>query len=295
MRCSLISLLFACSSSSGPHLGGPCPCDDGAICDMTDPGGPVCISSTGDLDGDGIPNGMDFCEHMPGGMYDEDNDGIGDECDPCPIAPPPATPDPDGDAVDSPCDPDPQTPGDKIILFDGFHDLAATWKATTPAAWMIEGGEVVATLDTIGSEDYLKMPVQAEPNFAVEASYRVDKLETSASTHVISVSATDPRPAGVASFECGVAQADSSSSGVVDLQTNEGTTSTPTARGFQTQSLYKVGAYATRGNVGCTVIGDGTPLGATQLSITPDALATVALGARAVTARFQWVLVVGRD
>jgi len=93
VRLALVLALAACDGAS-VSTGGTCsvtaPCASGSICDLTDPAGPVCISATGDLDGDGIPNGKDFCEHEAGGAHDEDNDGIGDDCDPCPIAKPPA-------------------------------------------------------------------------------------------------------------------------------------------------------------------------------------------------------------
>src|SRR5438105_2394132 len=82
-----VVFLLGCGSA---HLGAPCsqthPCGDDEVCDLTDPNGPICIDANGDLDGDGIPNRLDHCNHMPGGEFDEDQDGLGDECDPCPIA-----------------------------------------------------------------------------------------------------------------------------------------------------------------------------------------------------------------
>lgn len=295
MRYALLALLLACDGAM--TTGGPCsataPCGAGAICDLTDPAGPICISATGDIDGDGIPNGKDFCEHQAGGAHDEDNDGLGDECDPCPIAKPPATPDPDGDAVDSPCDPDPDTPGDKILLFDGFNDpLGSNYVATTPGAWRVQGGELVVT--NIASQEYLRTNVAEVQNMAIEASYRIDRLETGATTHLVAVHAHDPRPAGVASFECGVVHADSGTGDVVDLETNQNTSTTHAlGSAFNSASLYTAAAYASGNNVGCTVIGDGASLGAVQAPVTADAEPSVALTARAVTARFQWLLVVG--
>jgi hypothetical protein len=296
VRFALLLALAGCSGDAS--TGGPCsvtqPCGAGAVCDMTDPSGPTCISATGDIDGDGIPNGKDFCEHAPGGAHDEDNDGIGDECDPCPIAKPPATPDPDGDAVDSPCDPDPRTPGDKILLFDGFSDgLGSSWTPTTAASWTAVGGELIVS--NAPNQEYLRTTVAMTQTLAIEASYRIDKLETGATTHLVAVHAHDPRPAGVASLECGVVHADSGTGDVVDLETNQNISST-TAMGsaFDVAALYEAAAYDSGNTVGCTVIGDGRGLGAVQAPVTPDAVPSIALTARAVTARFQWVLVVGR-
>ena len=263
---------------------------------MTDPGGPVCISASGDLDGDGIPNGQDFCEHVAGGRYDEDLDGIGDDCDPCPIAPPPAQPDPDGDAVDSPCDPDPNTPGDHILLFDGFigDALDPRWKPTTPAAWSVLGGEAIADLAAVSSEDYLATNPGEAAHFAIEASYRVDQLEPATPTHLVAIHASDPRPAGVAQLECGIVHSDLGTGQVLDLETNVNTSSTAVTGGFDSASLYELAAYSSAGEVGCTAIGDGAGLGVVQAPITADALATAALAAQGVKVRYQWVLVVGR-
>lgn len=297
----VLLVLSACgASTSPPSTGGPCgpkqPCGAGAVCDMTDPAGPTCIDASGDLDGDGIPNGEDFCEHAPGGRYDEDLDGIGDDCDPCPVAPPPAQPDPDGDAVDSPCDPDPRTPGDKILLFDGFNGAAldARWKPTTPAAWSVVGGEAVADLSALATEDYLATNPGEAVHFAIEASYRIDQLEASSPTHLVAVHAADPRPAGVAQLECGPVRSDQGSGDILDLETNVNVASTSIPNAFASASLYELAAYSSSGQVGCTEIGDGHGLGAVQAPITPDSLATAALGAQGVKARFQWILVVGR-
>ncbi len=272
-------------------------CGTGQICDHTDPSGiPTCLPADGDLDGDGIPNSMDFCDHMPGGATDEDGDGIGDVCDACPIAPPPASPDPDGDAVDSPCDPDPHTAGDQILFFDGFNNgLDPGWKPTTASAWTLEGGEMVVSLAGIPSADYLQMGVIAKTNLAVEASYRIDNVETSSTDHFVIVGGSDPRPAGIATMQCGLDHNDTAMSEQVNLQTNLAGAQSPATNAFNTASLYEIGAYASGTTVGCTALGDGNAIGVVQAQISPDSLTSIALGARGVTARYQWVLVVGRD
>lgn len=292
-------VLAGCGGGGDSTLGKPCslkmPCATDEICDMTDANGPVCISVNGDLDGDGIPNGQDYCEHAAGGRYDEDRDGIGDECDPCPIAPPPATPDPDGDAVDSPCDPDPHTPGDTILMFDGFNSptIDPRWKATTPSAWTAVGGEIVVDLTSVATEDYLTTNSGTANHFAVLAGYYVDGTVSSSSTHIVGIHATDPRPAGVAQFECSVNHNDLGNGEVIVVQTNMNFASSPVMGGFESASLYELAAYSDQGSVGCSGIKDNGPLGATQAAITPDALATAALAARSVKARFEWILVVG--
>jgi len=297
----LLLLAGACTASSGGEpLGGSCshavPCATGGVCDYTAVDGPICIDAEADTDGDGLINAIDHCPNVPGGLYDEDNDGIGDDCDKCPIAPPPAVPDPDGDDVDSPCDPDPNTPGDHILFFDGFQGsaLGSAWIAAgDPTLWTPEGGELVVDSD-VPAEQYLTINVAPQPNFAVETSYRVDELETSATTHTVATRALDSRPAGTAVFECGAVDSDVAISEVVALQTDVNSTSHPAEiPAFASASLYESAAYASGPSVGCTVIGDNMAVGTTQSAITPSSLGQVSLGVRAVTARFEWVLVVG--
>ena len=304
---AVVALLAGCSANTddgGAALGEKCDlktkCASGGVCDYT-LAAPICIDANADTDGDGLINMIDHCPDGPGGMYDEDQDGIGDDCDKCPIAKPPAVPDPDGDDVDSPCDPDSDTPGDKILLFDGFNGatLGSNWAPdqTSIGAWTIEGGELVVRLPTQGDQAYLTTQVVPDPNVAVQTSYRVDSLATGSPLHSVTTLGIDSRPAGVAQFECGAVKSDTGSQGeVVDLNTDLATVSNPSiVPAFNSAALYRSAAYASGNTVECVVIGDNMQLAAMQSTITPDALGTVKLSARAVTARFQWVLVVGRS
>jgi len=231
-----------------------------------------------------------------GGRYDEDKDGVGDDCDKCPIAPPHDTLDSDGDGVESPCDPAPTEPGDEIIYFDGFNGaLAAEWKAMTPAAWTAGDGEVTANLSAVSAEDSLSRIVPGKTNVAVEIGYKVDRVENSSPRHLVAVYADDPRPAGTATVQCGVARADSSTADLVFVQTNSGTMSQMTVDPvLLTTKTYRASAYMSSARAGCVVIANNMQLGIVQASITPDDLSTIALNAQSVTARFQYVLVVGR-
>jgi hypothetical protein len=292
----LLVALLGCGGS-GSSLGDACSltdeCAEG-VCDFTAPDGPECISATGDLDGDGIPNDKDFCQHAMGGESDEDRDGIGDDCDRCPIAAPRAEPDPDGDNVDSPCDPDPRTAGDEILLFDNFGStLNARWKPTTASAWQVKGGELVATLSAVSDQEYLATNVIGKSNISIEASYRIDKLEPIYPQHLVALKMSDPRPAGTASAQCGVTKADTGTNELVVIETNQGAMNQIVTGAFDTADLYRAGAYVSGTKAGCSVIGNGTPLGTVQATLTPDQLSTISLTARAVTVRFQYVLVVG--
>jgi hypothetical protein len=287
---------IGCGSST---LAGPCsltaPCNEGEVCDHTAEGGAVCIPGDGDVDGDGLANNKDFCQHAPGGEFDEDKDGAGDECDRCPIAPPRANPDTDGDMVDAPCDPAPTEAGDEILFFDGFgKGLSANWKPTTAGAWTAANGELTVNLSAVGTQDYLQHNVIGKSNVAIEAGYRVDRVENSATRHLVAVYADDPRPAGTAQVQCGVSRADASAADIVVVQTNAGSMSQPTVDpALLTTKFYRAGAYVSGTRAGCSVIADNSPLGTVQATITADDLSSIALTAQAITVRFQYVIVVG--
>jgi hypothetical protein len=90
------------------------------------PGGDATLSIV-DRDGDGIADASDNCPDVANpDQGNEDGDAFGDACDPCPIDTNNA--DPDGDGVGGICDPHPNTPGDKIVMFEGFHrGIPPTW------------------------------------------------------------------------------------------------------------------------------------------------------------------------
>jgi hypothetical protein len=293
--------LAACGASTvGDDDVGPCsltePCANGSVCDFTAEAGPICISAEGDLDGDGLTNDKDFCQHAMGGQYDEDGDGVGDDCDRCPIAPPRPTPDSDNDMVDAPCDPAPTEDGDEILLFDGFTTagLDPRWKPTTAAAWSQPGGEAIVRLDSVTTQEYLATTVVGKDSVAVETSFRVDKVESTATQHLVGVYADDPRPAGAAQMQCYVTKADTDGIERVVVETNAGAMNQITSGAFDSANLYRAGGYVTGTKAGCSILSNGNPLGTVQANITPDQLASIALTARAATVRFQYVIVVGR-
>jgi hypothetical protein len=287
-------ILLIALAGCGAHNPGTCdqkhPCDDGFVCDFTDPAGPSCIDADGDLDGDGIANRDDHCPRGPGGLYDEDGDGLGDDCDPCPIAPPPAVPDDDGDDVDSPCDPDPHTPGDKIAAFSGFQTLPDNWTQRTPGAWVVMGGEVVVTPPTTATET-LTIPLSVPSNkLAILTAYRIDQVD-GGTEHDVDVTAADPRPAGGTTLLCGGQRTLNGDS--LQLVTTEGGGSKPLTDLFNTASLYEVVAKAENASAACAVVADHD-MGAVSATISGDTLTQAGLSVHGATARFGYVLVISR-
>ena len=151
MRVAPLLALAACYSPSAPS-GVPCApevrgarCPDGQVCieeicrapgDVVDAGAddaPRIDGPPGDSDGDGVADGDDGCPDTPDPQqFDEDGDQLGDACDPCPIFADATPTDIDGDGVQDECDPNPATPGDKLVVFEGFN-------AGMPTGWLSEG------------------------------------------------------------------------------------------------------------------------------------------------------------
>ena len=290
----LSTALVACSGG-GTQPGDSCdaklPCDNGQICDLTNPGGSVCLDGSGDVDSDGIPNDKDFCEHMNGGKYDEDGDGIGDECDACPIAKPPATPESDGDGVDSPCDPDPRTPGDKIVVFNGFNEaLPSTWTAS--AAWQVKGGEAVMTPTSPGTFEQVSVRLTVpSSHMAILASYRIDRIADGATSSDAGVFGITRLPLGNITATCG-----GSRSGALDtlqLTTDAAQVSNPQTNLFDSTSLYRVAEQVNGGTANCVIAADKEN-GAVQGSTGGNPLSEVGLTTRGATVRFPYILVVAR-
>ncbi|MDB4956304.1 MAG: hypothetical protein JWO36_3873 [Myxococcales bacterium] len=124
--------------------------------------------SPSDVDGDGIPNTSDNCPTKSNAnQADEDNDTLGDVCDPCPWSGTTAdNHDSDGDGVGDGCDPRPNVVGDRIVLFEGFAGGVLPPGAMAVGPWMFSGG----TASTVsGPQSTLVWPIpitSAETVFA---------------------------------------------------------------------------------------------------------------------------------
>jgi hypothetical protein len=101
-------------------------------CETTCPGdllclGHMCLAPDGDKDSDTVPNAIDNCALAENrDQHDEDRDGLGDVCDPCPHIDGGAE-DSDGDRVGDDCDPQPRVAKEQWVLFDPFTSSGLQW------------------------------------------------------------------------------------------------------------------------------------------------------------------------
>ncbi len=301
MLSALWAGLAACGAmtSTSTHIGGPCDasnkCGDGQICDRTNQGGQMCIDANGDIDGDGIPNGKDFCEHMAGGANDEDGDGIGDECDACPIAPPPAQAESDGDAVTAPCDPDTRTPGDRILLFNGFNAAVAG----ASAAWTFQNGEAIMTPSAPGTVEQLTFPLAAtSSHIAIFTAYQIDTGSATTPLADAGVGSKTILPLGTSAIQCGGSRSSGTDQVLVfQIDTSGGTTQDSKAitTAFDPTAKYRVVEQLDGATANCAVAGATMAnSGAIQLATDGSTPTNAVLYARGATVRFSYILVVGQ-
>ena len=267
------------------------PCGDASTCSVTHTtdGSGECIAKGEDLDSDGLPNEMDFCNAGAGGQYDEDRDLIGDDCDRCPIASPPASPDPDDDEVDAPCDPDSREPGDQIVVFEGFRNgIPATWTKT--GTWEQRGGDAVVT-STAEVALTTALPLTTS-KMALLIQYRVDGVDPGAASPFIGLIARDQRPASNAVVRCG-SQRTTAVGDALALEGSGGGMSAPVSNAFNSASLYSVALRLQGISAQCAMIADETQVAA-EASTSGEALTQAGLFVRGGTARFAYVLAIQR-
>jgi hypothetical protein len=295
VRALAFSVLGLAASACSPTLGDSCslddPCEVG-VCNLSGSGDPVCVDEDSDLDGDGLPNKSDFCNEQPGGAFDEDGDGRGDDCDACPIAPPPAQPDGDTDGVDSPCDPDPTMDGNRITVFQGFNDaLPLTWRSEG-GMWEARGGEARFTSVDPNAVAILTAPLPISSNhLATQASYRVDRINTAATQNLAGLTAIDRRPAGITTITCSGVRNGSVDSLVVNSIAGNMTKQFTSL--FDPAGLYRI-AQRIEGASGSCAMRANTQEGGVLATIPSEAPTEAGLSVSGADVRFQYLIVVQR-
>jgi hypothetical protein len=281
----LVCILVACADSPDIPCDAHQACAAGQICDVEATGGtPMCIDEAGDEDGDGVRNAVDLCLHQAGGMFDEDGDRIGDECDRCPISPPPLVPDSDNDAVDSPCDPNPYIPGDKIVFFDGFHTPSNRWNLNRP--YHMADGDLIYTPPNATNVEHRTTGIPRTRDLVAFTEYRIDEIAPDA--HEVDVTITAPD----LGIYCGGQRSDSKD--LLYLQLGSRSETGPVARKlFDPQTSYLIRQRFDGETSSCSFKApDGIGLIAGRTDREFSGL--VGLRARGATVRFGFVLVVAQ-
>ena len=107
----------------------------GGACSTSCPGDQICVSGTcrdSPLDASPVIDTVELCPDP----HDEDQDGVGDACDPCPhVASASPHADQDMDGVGDACDPQPAIAKQAWVLFDPFVTKRAEWTDSSAATF----------------------------------------------------------------------------------------------------------------------------------------------------------------
>jgi hypothetical protein len=129
-----------------------------------------------DRDNDTVIDALDNCPDVVNpDQADEEADGVGDLCDPCP--PFEGNDDGDGDGVGGACDPNPDTPGDRMVSFAGFSSPLPNTRALS-GQFLAGAGEGLASANETTSA------------IASFASPSAKRIEIRAAARLLTITAT---------------------------------------------------------------------------------------------------------
>jgi hypothetical protein len=155
-----------------------------------------------DLDNDGLADDIDLCpEVYDPDQSDLDEDGFGDLCDNCPLEFNDDQANRDADGLGDECDPRRDDPGDEILLFDRFDDLAG-W---TDVDGVFEATAAGATGNTRGAEDGSSLVREIPPAIEVQVETRMEiaGVDDEFGLAGIFIDHADPSEARVCAHEVG--------------------------------------------------------------------------------------------
>jgi hypothetical protein len=304
---AILALVAGCYD---PHPAEGVPCGDqgacpsgqaciGTVCLAHDPGIDAPSSSDGhitadDDDGDGIPNAVDNCPAVANpDQANEDGDKFGDACDPCPVEANDTPSDPDGDGVADGCDPHPNTPGDKLVVFEGFaNGIPATWDVigtTSMAAGAI-------SLTTVANNHTSVVAPGMFANATVSASIQVDMQVGSFDSATTLTMPYDPASDNGIFCELYAPMASSSNGRYLDLYSsidsiNMGDVGN-TGFSWQLATPYRVSLTRLGTKYTCAGLDGATNHSATGNTSPTPATSRAAVAVYGANATVQWMMVV---
>jgi len=246
-----------------------------------------------DRDGDGVPDASDNCPNIANpDQGNEDGDKFGDACDPCPIEANNTPSDPDGDGVADGCDPHPSTPGDKILLFEGFHHgIPGSWQVVGSAAAM---ADEVALTTVAGNHTAIVPPIAAMANGTVTASLIVDATVGNADAAAAVMLPYDPMQDQGIFCELYAPNAGSTSGHYVSLwDSPQQVERAKRSFAWAAATPYRVAITRTGNNYACLVTPNGSqPQTASGSTSSTPAQLKPSIATYGANARAAWLLVV---
>jgi hypothetical protein len=267
-----------CSYGGGGAIDAP------LVNDAFQPDGPP-----GDVDADGIPNASDNCPMTSNAdQGNEDGDPLGDKCDPCPIDPTSPPSDPDNDGVSDSCDPRPATPGDTILVFEGFH-------AGVPANWQVVGttmksGDDIVMVGAAGNYNALIPPINGPTSGTISMKGKITATLGDFDAAFAVSMPFDPGAAHGIFCELYAPVAGSANNRSLDIYDSmPQATRGSKAYGWQLNTTYTLSERRANNAYACTANGNDTVQGSTNSSPASNKAAVFTFG---VTASIAWMLVV---
>jgi len=243
-------------------------------------------SPSGDSDGDGVADGVDNCPGVANpDQADEDSDALGDACDPCP--PFAGNTDTDGDGVPDQCDPNPASPGDSVVVFDGFN-IAPPGTVEVDGSWTFTGGRatVTSSLNALAAVTYVP---PSGTKFSVFSVGTIDAMFGNGVARPVGV-VQEFQLATSNGIMCvfGIDPSNSQVFALADNATTTALTNEPAIASVGTTSTFRFKQVGT--TYTCEGSNAAMPLTAvSNLAVTPN---RIGVFTRSASAHFDWVMIV---